>query len=62
VSTVTAGWSYTISSAQNYASPALYPSDNGGWYDPQSKVKSATLTRLTSDEASASSSSSSSSA
>lgn len=49
VSTVTPGWSYTISSAVNYASRALNPSENGGWYEPSSKLKSASkLTTATS--------------
>lgn len=51
-STVTPGWDYTISSAANFASPAPFPSDNGGWYDPKSKLsratKRATLTSHTS--------------
>lgn len=35
--TVTAGWSYTINSDFNYATPAPFPSDNGGWYDPRER-------------------------
>lgn len=38
VSTITPGWSYTISSAVNYASPNGFPSQNGGWYNPASKL------------------------
>ncbi|KAH3899911.1 Knh1p SCDLUD_004223 [Saccharomycodes ludwigii] len=37
-STITPGWSYTITSDVNYATPASFPSDNGGWYDPKSKL------------------------
>ncbi|CEP20710.1 KRE9 [Cyberlindnera jadinii] len=48
VSTVTPGWSYTISSAANWASPAPYPSDNGGWYNPSSRIRSASRTSLSS--------------
>lgn len=48
VSTVTQGWDYTMSSAVNWASTAPAPSDNGGWYNPSSRLKSATITGLTS--------------
>lgn len=43
VSTITPGWDYTISSAVNWASHAPNPSENGGWYNPSSRVSSATL-------------------
>jgi hypothetical protein len=36
--TITQGWSYIISSQANWASPALYPSDNGGWYNPADRI------------------------
>ncbi|EJS43210.1 kre9p [Saccharomyces arboricola H-6] len=36
--TVTPGWSYTISSGVNYATPASMPSDNGGWYKPSKRL------------------------
>lgn len=42
-STITPGWSYTISSAVNYASPAQYPSQNGGWYNPSSRLSTPSL-------------------
>lgn len=42
-STITQGWSYIISSAINWATPAPYPSANGGWYNPSQKVKAATI-------------------
>lgn len=38
LSTITPGWSYTYTSDFNYASHAPMPSDNGGWYDPKSKL------------------------
>lgn len=41
--TYTQGWDYVISSQPNWASPALFPSENGGWYDPSEKIQSATL-------------------
>ncbi|SCV03411.1 LANO_0G03972g1_1 [Lachancea nothofagi CBS 11611] len=37
VSTITPGWSYTITSAVNWATPQPYPSQNGAWYDPKSR-------------------------
>ena len=43
VSTITPGWSYTMSSLVNYASPALSPSANGGWYNPSSKLVKPTV-------------------
>ncbi|KAH3685385.1 hypothetical protein WICPIJ_003623 [Wickerhamomyces pijperi] len=52
--TLTPGWDYTISSAINQASPAPFPSENGGWYNPKSKLQtpskrsSAALTTHTS--------------
>ncbi|SCU87452.1 LADA_0E04082g1_1 [Lachancea dasiensis] len=36
-STITPGWSYTITSEVNWATPRPYPSQNGGWYDPKSR-------------------------
>ncbi|AJV41848.1 Kre9p [Saccharomyces cerevisiae YJM1355] len=36
--TITPGWSYTISSGVNYATPASMPSDNGGWYKPSKRL------------------------
>ncbi|KAH3899671.1 related to Cell wall synthesis protein KRE9 [Saccharomycodes ludwigii] len=38
MSTITPGWSYTITSDVNYATPASFPIDNGGWYDPTKKL------------------------
>jgi hypothetical protein len=38
-STITPGWSYTISSAVNWASPAPQPSENGGWYAASERLK-----------------------
>ncbi|KAG0677930.1 hypothetical protein C6P41_002868 [Kluyveromyces marxianus] len=35
--TITPGWSYIINSDFNYATPAAFPSDNGGWYDPKKR-------------------------
>lgn len=43
LSTLTPGWSYTMSSAVNYASPALSPSQNGGWYNPSSRLTRPTI-------------------
>ncbi|CAH02876.1 Kre9p [Kluyveromyces lactis] len=34
MTTYTPGWSYSRTSDYNYATPAPFPSDNGGWYDP----------------------------
>lgn len=45
LSTITPGWSYTMSSAVNYATPAEDPSVVG-WYNPSSRVSSATLSSL----------------
>ncbi|SCU96066.1 LAFA_0G04060g1_1 [Lachancea sp. 'fantastica'] len=36
-STITPGWSYTITSAVNWASPKPYPTQNNGWYDPKKR-------------------------
>ncbi|KAG7890466.1 hypothetical protein KL925_004423 [Ogataea polymorpha] len=41
-STITAGWSYTMSSLTNYATPAPFPSEVG-WYAPSKRLQSATL-------------------
>lgn len=38
LTTITPGWSYTISSAHNYATPAPMPSDGGSWYDPKERM------------------------
>lgn len=38
VTTVTPGWSYTISAAPNYATPAPMPRDNGGWHAPARRL------------------------
>lgn len=43
LSTITPGWSYTMSSAVNYASAAAFPSANGGWYNPSSKLTKPTI-------------------
>lgn len=37
-STITPGWSYSVTSAVNWASPALFPSQNGGWYEPKKRM------------------------
>ncbi|QLG75028.1 hypothetical protein HG535_0H03550 [Zygotorulaspora mrakii] len=42
VTTITPGWSYTLPSGFNRASPALYPSQNGGGYDPKEKQSLST--------------------
>lgn len=47
--TLTPGWSYYISSDYNYAPPAPFPSDNGGWYDPK-KRQSFTTRKLNMDK------------
>ncbi|KOG98448.1 Kre9p [Saccharomyces eubayanus] len=36
--TLTPGWSYSISSGVNYATHAAMPSDNGGWYKPSKRL------------------------
>ncbi|CAI4044317.1 hypothetical protein SUVZ_10G0330 [Saccharomyces uvarum] len=36
--TITPGWSYSISSGVNYATPAAMPSENGGWYQPSKRL------------------------
>ncbi|KAH3670268.1 hypothetical protein WICMUC_004921 [Wickerhamomyces mucosus] len=59
-STLTPGWSYTISSAVNWASYASDPTDNGGWYNPKTKIRSPSLRSLSSATSSGSSTSSSS--
>ncbi|CCD23064.1 Kre9p NDAI_0B00300 [Naumovozyma dairenensis CBS 421] len=38
MTTITPGWSYTITSDVNYASPALFPSDNGAGYNPSKRL------------------------
>lgn len=40
--TITPGWSYTLSSGMNLATPAAYPSANGGWYDPKERLTLST--------------------
>lgn len=35
--TITPGWSYTRPSDYNYATPAPFPTENGGWYDPKDR-------------------------
>ncbi|ODV59897.1 glycoprotein [Ascoidea rubescens DSM 1968] len=37
-STITPGWSYSRTSYFNYATPAPYPSDNGGWYGASERL------------------------
>ena len=37
LTTITPGWSYTLPSDYNYATPAPFPSDNGGWYNPKDR-------------------------
>jgi hypothetical protein len=46
LSTITPGWSYTLSSAVNWASAAPFPSENGGWYNPSSKLTKPSVTAL----------------
>ncbi|CDK28796.1 unnamed protein product [Kuraishia capsulata CBS 1993] len=41
-STITPGWSYTMSSLVNYATPAPFPSEVG-WYAASERLKSATV-------------------
>ncbi|CCH63106.1 hypothetical protein TBLA_0J01080 [Henningerozyma blattae CBS 6284] len=38
ITTVTQGWSGSLTSDYNYATPALHPSDNGGWYNPRDRI------------------------
>lgn len=45
MTTYTPGWSYTVTSDFNYATPAPFPSDNGGWYNPK-KRQSLTTRKL----------------
>lgn len=45
LSTITPGWSYTISSDFNYATPMPFPSQNGGWYNPKSRQSLSTRIR-----------------
>ncbi|CUS24705.1 LAQU0S18e02388g1_1 [Lachancea quebecensis] len=45
LSTITPGWSYTISSDFNYATPMPFPSQNGGWYNPKSRQSLSTRMR-----------------
>lgn len=40
--TITPGWSYTLSSGINYATPAPYPTDNGGWRSPKQRQSLST--------------------
>lgn len=40
--TLTPGWSYTLPSGVNQATPAVYPSDNGGWHDPKERQSLST--------------------
>lgn len=40
--TITPGWSYTLPSGMNMATPAPYPSDNGGWKDPKERQSLST--------------------
>ncbi|ODQ56730.1 hypothetical protein WICANDRAFT_36961 [Wickerhamomyces anomalus NRRL Y-366-8] len=47
LSTKTQDWSYTMSSAVNYASPAPDPSV-AGWYNPSSKITPASLSSFSS--------------
>jgi len=42
-STITPGLSYTMTSVVNDASPALYPSQNGGWYNPSKLLTKPTI-------------------
>ncbi|CAB4254714.1 similar to Saccharomyces cerevisiae YJL174W KRE9 Glycoprotein involved in cell wall beta- glucan assembly [Maudiozyma barnettii] len=37
MTTITQGWSYTFKSDFNYATAAVFPSDNGGWYPPSKR-------------------------
>lgn len=40
--TLTPGWSYTLPSGINYATPAPNPTDNGGWHDPKERQSLST--------------------
>ncbi|KAL6947266.1 hypothetical protein ACO0QE_002145 [Hanseniaspora vineae] len=42
ITTVTPGWSYTLTSDINYQTPDLFPSENGGWYDPSKRMSLTT--------------------
>ncbi|KAI0462496.1 hypothetical protein LJB42_003990 [Komagataella kurtzmanii] len=37
-STITPGWDYSYTSAVNFATPAPYPSQNGGWYAASRRI------------------------
>lgn len=37
LTTITPGWSYTRPSDYNYATPAPFPTNNGGWYNPEER-------------------------
>lgn len=60
VTTITPGWSYTLTSDINYQTPDSFPSENGGWYNP-SKRMSLTTRKLNYSAHSTSTTSSSSS-
>lgn len=40
--TITPGWSYTLPSGVNMATPAPYPTSNGGWHDPKERQSLST--------------------
>ncbi|QLL30384.1 hypothetical protein HG536_0A02010 [Torulaspora globosa] len=40
--TITPGWSYVLSSGINFATPAPYPTDNGGWQNPKQRQSLST--------------------
>lgn len=65
LTTLTPGWSYTLPSGINMATPAAYPTNNGGWYSPKEKqtlsTRKVNLQNRLSGSSSGSSSSSSSS-
>lgn len=39
LSTITPGWDYQWTSVANWATPAGFPSANGGWYNPSDRLK-----------------------
>lgn len=45
LSTLTPGWSYTLTSAVNWASPAPQPSENGGWYAASARLTKPQLSK-----------------
>lgn len=42
ITTLTPGWSYSMTSVLNHATPAPQPSKNGGWYNPKKRQSLST--------------------